>query len=131
MSWMLTPSSRASLRAAGAAGIDALSGTAGFGRVISTTCAGRFCDAADSGACDAGTPRVSAAGEEDGAGLGVGVWTEGVVTEAGAAATDSTTKIVCPTLIFSPAFTLASLTTPSADEGISMLALSVSTSRTG
>src|SRR5260221_4229224 len=106
MSWMLTPSSRASLRAAGAAGIDALSGTAGFGRVISTTWAGRFCDAADSGAWDAGARGVSGAGEGDGAGLGAGVWTEGVVTEAGEATPDTPHEIPSPTSALSSALTL-------------------------
>ena len=50
---------------------------------------------------------------------------------AGAAAPfSSTTKIVWPTLTFSPGLILTSLTTPSAEDGTSIVALSVSSSRT-
>ncbi len=43
----------------------------------------------------------------------------------------STTKIVWPTFTFSPGLILTSLTTPAADDGTSIVALSVSSSRTG
>src|ERR1700683_3588718 len=49
----------------------------------------------------------------------------------GAAAPPSSVKITCPTLIFSPSFTLTSLITPLTDDGTSTTALSVSNSITG
>src|SRR5258706_11878334 len=43
----------------------------------------------------------------------------------------STVRIACPTLTLAPALTLISLTLPATDEGTSIVALSVSSSRTG
>src|SRR5262245_25018685 len=125
---MSTPSSRAMRRTDGAAGaagpLD--SGSTEIERTpreISTTFSRSW-----------GTGRGASAGGGGGGGGAAADWA-GCSTLAGGAgaaeAPSSTLRIVCPTVTLSPALTLISLTWPATEDGTSIVALSVSSSRTG
>ena len=128
MSWMLTPSSRARRRAEGAAGIDAASALRGLCRRRRRCRRGRRLGPVHLDDFGLALLRLRRHAPV----LLFALSPQPAFAFALLALCPSSmTKIVCPTLTFSPGLTLTSLTTPSADEGTSMVALSVSSSRTG
>src|SRR5690606_22077214 len=108
-----TPSSRANLRTDGEAW-----GSAPLGALVGS------CGAAAAGVA-AGALAVAAAGA--GAGAAWGAAAAGAGAADAAPATPSSTSTTEPSLTLSPTLTFTSLTTPAADDGISIEALSDST----
>ncbi len=122
-----TPSSRANLRTDGDAcgRLPGAALSAGSGRApISVWKACDFASAATAGA-GAGT---AAAGAGAGAGAGAALAQPGSLSAgAGAPASASSTSSSAPSATLSPSLTFISFTTPAADDGISIDALSLST----
>src|SRR6187200_2708594 len=135
-----TPISRARRRTAGDAGAAGprspsnFTGTAGCAGAsgadltgIDTTRVGRVAAGAGAGAGAAGGG-CGVSGAAAGGAAGAAAFAAGAAASPAGGSTVSTTA---PTLILSPFLTLISLTTPATDEGTSIVALSVSSSRTG
>src|SRR5204863_10175970 len=97
-------------------------------REISTTLSGRWGSAGSSSAAGAGGGGAAAFAGSVFAGSG---FASAAAFGAGAAAPSSTLRMAWPTFTLSPALTLISLIFPATDEGTSIVALSVSSSRTG